>query len=680
MICLLQPHQNHRMKSIFTLISLLSFSILHAQDATLTWARIMGGSDVEEGRSIAVDASGNVYTTGSFRNTADFNPDPAVTYNLTPFGSLDVFVSKLDASGNFVWAKQLGGIGGEGGVAITVDAAGNVYTTGSFNRAADFNPDPAVTNTLTPSGFNDDIFISKLDAAGNYVWAKQLGGSAVDYSAAITVDALGNVYTTGVFFGTADFNPGAATFNLTSAGGNDIFVSKLDASGNFVWAKQFGGTSADQPLSIAVDASGNVLTTGFFNGTADFNPDPAVTFNLTEANSDAFVSKLNAAGDFVWAKQLGGASQTQGNAIAVDATGNVYTTGLFTGTGDFNPDPAVNNNLTSVGTSDIFISKLDAAGNYVWAQRIGGSVNPGENSHAIVLDATGNIYTTGSFRGVVDFNPDPAVTNNLTAVGSPDVFVSKLDAAGNYLWAKQMGGSSETVGYSIAVDASANVYVSGFLSGTADFDPNPAVTNNLTSAGEYDIFVLKLSQPGILPIHFSSVKAFQKNTGVQVEWNIATESNIHIYEVEKSSDGIHFTKAGHFAPTSNNNASVSYHWLDNNPYDGNTFYRLKAVEISGSFKYSSIVSINISKGRSSIVINPNPVIDGVINLQLQNQPRGTYNVRLFNSAGQLMYSTKVQHQGGSSVQTIRLDNKIAGGIYQLHVTNGLTRTMHKVVL
>jgi hypothetical protein len=577
----------------------------------------------------------------------------------------------------------MGGTADEQGLSIAVDASGNVYTTGNFEGTADFNPDPAVTNTLTSAG-NDDIFISKLDAAGNFVWAKRLGGTADDVGASIAADASGNVYTTGYFAGTGDFDPDPAVTNtLTSAGAFDIFISKLDAAGNFIWARRMGGTAAagDFGGAVAVDAVGNVYTTGAFNGTADFNPDPAVTNTLSTAgSSDIYISKLDAAGNYVWARRMGGSGSSAdfGESIALDASGNVYTTGRFSGTSDFNPDPAVTNSLTSAGIDDIFISKLDAAGNYVWAKQMGGISQ--DYGSSIAIDAFGNSYTTGVFNGTADFNSDPAATNNLISAGGEDIFISKLDASGNLVWAKQLGGTSNDLGFGLAIDASGNVVTTGEFRATSDFNPDAATANNLTSAGGSDIFVVKLNQPGTLPIHFSSVKAFQKSTGVQVEWNIATESNIHIYEVEKSSDGIHFTKAGHFAPASNNNASVSYHWLDNNPYDGNTFYRLKAVEISGSFKYSSIVSINMSKGRSSIVINPNPVIDGVINLQLQNQPRGTYNVRLFNSAGQLMYSNKVQHQGGSSVQTIRVDNKLARGIYQLHVTNGLTQMMHKIVL
>jgi Beta-propeller repeat len=143
--------------------------------------------------------------------------------------------------------------------------------------------------------------------AQNFSWAKSIGGTGGDTGNSIAVDALGNVYTTGIFINTVDFDPGAGVFNLTSVGGSNIFVSKLDASGNFVWAKSTGSGNGISN-SIAVDASGSVYTTGSFNGTVDFDPGVGV-FNLTSAGSDAdiFVSKLDASGNFVWAKSVGAA-------------------------------------------------------------------------------------------------------------------------------------------------------------------------------------------------------------------------------------------------------------------------------------------------------------------------------------------------------------------------------------
>ncbi|HIK11274.1 MAG TPA: DUF4347 domain-containing protein [Oscillatoriaceae cyanobacterium M33_DOE_052] len=453
----------------------------------LVWAKGMGGSDFDYGKSIAIDSSGNIYTTGYFRGTADFDPGPGVA-NLTSAGSNDIFISKLDANGNYLWAKQFGGSNGyDIGYSIAVDSSGNTYTTGSFSDTVDFDPGAGTANLTSAGG--EDIFISKLDANGNYLWAKNLGGGSDDEGNSIAVDSSGNTYITGKFYGTADFDPGAGVVNLASAGHWDIFITKLDVNGNYVWAKNLGGGNYDWGNSIAVDSSGNTYTTGYFEGTADFDPGSG-TVNLTSVgSSDIFISKLNADGTLAWAKQIGGSAGDDGRSIAVDSSGNTYTTGIFNGIVDFDPG-AGTFSLGSVGAWDIFISKLNADGTFAWAKQMGG--NAGDDGNGIALDSSGNIYATGYFDATADFDPGPGVAS-FTSAGSIDTFITKLDTNGNYIWAKNPRGSSGDAGNSIAVDSSGNIYTTGYFEGTVDFDPNTGVTN-LTSAGFSDIFIVKLSE------------------------------------------------------------------------------------------------------------------------------------------------------------------------------------------
>jgi len=450
---------------------------------TFQWAKSMGASSYDWSYSIAADASGNVYTTGIFNGTADFDPGTG-TYTLTSAGSGDIFISKLDASGNFVWAKNMGGTSDDYGLSVAVDASGNVYTTGEFQGASDFDPGTGTYNLTSAGG--TDIFVSKLDASGNFVWAKNMGGINQDKGRSIAVDASGNVHSTGHFQGTADFDPGTGTYNLISAGLDDIFISKLDASGNFVWAKSMGGASDDYGLSVAVDASGNVHGTGYFQGAADFDPGTG-TYSLTSSGGyDIFVSKLNASGNFVWAKNMGGNSSDFARSITLDGSGNVYTTGNFFGTADFDPGTGTYN-LVSFGMNDICISKLDASGNFVWAKNLGGTSD--DYGYSIAVDTPGNVYTTGYFRSTADFDPGTG-SYTLTSVGGQDIFISNLDASGNFVWANNTGGSSDDWGYSIALAASCNIYTTGTFQGTADFDAGVGVSN-LVSAGGFDVFVTK---------------------------------------------------------------------------------------------------------------------------------------------------------------------------------------------
>jgi len=384
------------------------------------WAKSMGGKNEDQGSSIFVDSKRNVYLTGFFRDTADFDPGSG-NFNLISAGSLDIFISKLDSSGNLLWAKRIGGAGIDEGLSIVVNSSGQVYTTGRFKNTVDFDPGTPITNMIS-AGSSYDIFVSKLDANGKYVWAKRMGGIGTDIGYSIALDGSEKIYTTGHFETTADFDPSAATSNLISNGFSDVFISKLDASGNFVMAKSLGGTGEDYGFSLAVDGSDNIYSIGNFMSTADFDPG-AGTFNLTSAGiSDIFITKLDATGNFLWSKSMGSAGREEGRDIALDGLGNVYIVGFFNGTVDFDPGSGTTN-LTSAGSSDLVISKFDISGNMIWAEGIGGTSY--ETPFSMVVDNAGNIYTTGYFAYISDFDPGPNVYN-LTSVGGADAFILKL--------------------------------------------------------------------------------------------------------------------------------------------------------------------------------------------------------------------------------------------------------------
>jgi len=373
-----------------------------------------------------------------------------------------------------------------------------------------------------------DVFISKLDSNGNFVWAKQMGGALNNQGISISVDTSGNVYTTGYFLGTVDFDPGVDTFDLTSAGGFDIFISKLDSSGNFIWAKQIGGTDNDFGQSITTDNSGNAYITGCFIGVVDFDTDTS-TYTMTSINyEDIFVLKLNTNGQLVWAKKAGGPSGESGYSIKTDASGNVFTAGSFTNTVDFNPADTLTYYLSTNGNQDIFILKLDSSGNFAWAKQFGGIGS--DYCKSIFVDELDNVYTTGYFVNTVDFDPDTS-TYNFVAAGGSDIFVSKLDSLGTFVWVKQFSGTFNEIGKSIAVDSSGSVFTCGVFSGMVDFDPDTTFYN-LTSAGMSDIYISKLDSSGNL----LWAKQFG-NMGDDKNNAIALDPHGNIY----STGGIQFT-------------------------------------------------------------------------------------------------------------------------------------------
>jgi hypothetical protein len=374
----------------------------------------------------------------------------------------------------FAWVKRFAGMTDGTANAITLDSARNIYTVGYFTTTTDFDPGPGTYNLSTA---NVGLYVSKLDSQGQFVWASAFRGNAFAEALGVAVDAAGNVYTVGYFGGSFDFDPGAQTHSLMSAGGWDAFIVKLDSAGNYVWASRLGGTGDDYANAVALDPAGNVLVVGSFEGTVDFDPG-AGTDDLTSAGgSDAYIAKFSASGGLVWAKRIGGSIDDSAAGVAVNPVSEIYTVGSFQGAVDFDPG-AGTYDLTSAGSSDAFISKLDASGNFVWAKQLGGTST--DVASVVALDSAGNVHTAGTFEGTADFDPGPG-TRTLTATGPNDMFVSKLDASGNFVWARRMGGDSIMSVKDLTVDSYGNVYTVGWFEGTIDFDPGPGV-HNLTSS------------------------------------------------------------------------------------------------------------------------------------------------------------------------------------------------------
>lgn len=490
------------MKAIWLIIFVLAIQpFTQAQNVNFEWAKQLGGPVNEYATAIRLNASGKLCVTGYFEGTTDFDPGPG-TFSLTAAGVSDIFISSIDTDGSLLWAKRIGGPNLDIAHAITTDAFGNIFLTGSFAGTADFDPGTAIYN-LTSLGLQD-IFIAKFDALGNFIWARQMkgnsGGSlgnteAVGYS--IAVDASGNVFTAGIFNGgTVDFDPGAAVYNLTTSlnpagGDDDIFVSKLDANGYFMAAGKIGSAgSGEITNSIVLDPAGNVYLAGSFRNTVDFDPGSAVA-ELTALRADNFICKLDGNFNFIWVKHLKGNNEFASTcAITLDAGGNIITTGLFYSTVDFDPGPATNTLDCNAG--HIFILKLNPSGDFLWAKQVGNNPAISNFVSSVTTDSQGYIYSTGYFQQTVDFDPGPG-TYNLTSSIYQDMYVLKLSPLGNFAWAKKIGSSSSfEIPNGIAVDPSLNVYTTGYFTGTADFDPGNA-SYNIVTKGFSDVFVHKMS-------------------------------------------------------------------------------------------------------------------------------------------------------------------------------------------
>ncbi|MBA3664135.1 MAG: SBBP repeat-containing protein [Bacteroidetes bacterium] len=527
------------MKHLFISLCFLYKFASHAQPG-FAWAKQMGGPGYDSAWGITTDSKNNAITTGYFGSTADFDPGPGI-FTLTASGSSDIFISKLDVNGNFLWAKSLGGDTGDWGLSITSDRYDNIYVAGFFYRTADFDPGPSVFNMTAFGGNSGDAFLLKLDPAGNFVWAKQFGGNSSDRATALVVDTQGSIYIAGDFAGTADFDPGLNIYNLTSPGGYSNYVCKLDSIGNFIWAKNIVKyvSSGLDLWDMAVDSSFNIYTTGRFQGSADFDPGPNNYILTSKGNYDIYLNKLNSSGNLVWALAFGGNSFDSGYSLAVDRVGNIVFTGCFMDTVDFDPGIGTQT-LVAMGVNDIFVSKLDSSGNFIWIKQMGGTSNDAGN--ALEIDLANNIYITGSFRSTnADFDPG-AGTYLLNSVGFNDFYLCKLNTKGHFLCAGSMGGSGNgsglNEGHSIAINKYGEIFIAGqYASYACDFDPTTS-TYTLASPSSFNIFVTKLYDCGVTTktntdqVNENSVILFPNpSSGVFNIHFSGTQTKISIYDI-----------------------------------------------------------------------------------------------------------------------------------------------------
>jgi len=380
------------------------------------------------------------------------------------------------------WAKQVGGSDTDLSLSIFADSNGNSYVTGLFSGTASFG------GILLTSSGDVDVFVAKLNSAGDFEWVVQAGGGDGDGGSGISVDSNGNSYVTG-FFGFGCLGGSTASFGdtvLTSGyEGYDLFIAKLDANGNWLWAKSAPGSNRYSIVSksISIDSNGNSYITGYFWGTISFGDDVIIKDSLNDY--DIFVAKMDIDGNWQWAKQAGGSAPStsdDGIGISVDSYGNSYVTGDFMGTALFGDIV-----LYSNGGHDVFVAKLDTNGNWLWVKQAGGG--DGDGGSGISVDSNGNSYVTGCFLGTASFG-DTVLNGGLSFW---NFFVAKLDTNGNWQWAKKAdeGILSGSLGCAISADSSGNSYVIGDFVGSVSFGGTI-----LRCSGSCDIFVVKLDTNG----------------------------------------------------------------------------------------------------------------------------------------------------------------------------------------
>lgn len=446
------------MKTFRLIIILCLFStIANSQDCF--WAKKAGTNQNEEGINISTDINGNVYVVGKYSaNTLSFG-----TVNLT--GSYD-FIAKYSAGGVFKWAKDLPGEA----KGIVCDNTGFIYITGSYGGTKYFG----ATELIALGG--SDAFTAKLDSLGNFIWATSFGGNNGDYPKSITVDSIGNVYSTGEFYSDTLW-AGGLTLLHDSGTVADYFIAQYDAmNGNIGWAKVAGGNRYTNGYGVTTDTNNDVYVTGSFNNDSVKFDNTTLYTNASGADN-IFITKYNAAGSLLWAKSY---SSYWGSSIAydlkADLNNNIYINGEFQGVSlKIGNDSLINH---SQGSTDIFIAKFDSNGNPIWA-RCGGGSNY-DYSRKLTLDDNFNVYAIGwNTSSTCYFETDSILSS------STDIFIVKYNTNGQLQLLKGIGGASADFGRAIAAGTSGDVYFTGTFFSTT-FQLANTILNN---SGAYDFFV-----------------------------------------------------------------------------------------------------------------------------------------------------------------------------------------------
>lgn len=484
-----------------------------------------GGSSSSIPATVRVDKQNNVYVTGIFSGTVDFDPSAGV-YNLTSVGgSFDTYVAKYTSAGALIWAVSFGGTGTDQVNGMSLDDNGNPTVIGQYDSSSmDVDPGPGVFN-LNNNG-DKDGFIVHFDTNGKFIWAKSIGGGGTDYGDKVTADHLGNVIAVLQYESTV--NVDGKTF--TSSGSFNGLIVKYDINGILQWAINLSDTGDSEGRFVETDSNNNIVVSGAFSNLVNFNPLGAPS-TLNGNGNSTFLAKYTPAGNLIWVQQITGNVTSNNSNLCINSKGDIFIDGPFSSTLGFG-----STSLNPVGTRDIFVAKYSSGGTLQWTKDIGGS-GASLYNYGITASQDDNFYISGFFSGTVDFDPSPTSQAPVSDHGQQDLFLAKYDSDGNYKWAFSAGNSScsQTLGRSVAIDGNNDVLLAGSFCSTVNFDASKCSTYPLTAQSNIrDSFLAKYVQS--TPTAASQITAFSvpqqsspaviDQTKLQITVTVPTGTNV----------------------------------------------------------------------------------------------------------------------------------------------------------
>ena len=597
------------MKLILTLSLILFFNYSFSQQ--WEWAKRISGLANDYTSDVFVDDSLNVYVTGRTKAASTFYDDNN-TISPVNYGHTDAFIAKYDKDGNLKWATQMGSPLPEWGWGITVDKWGYVYCTGELSDTSIFGAD-----TIISAG-SRDVFITKLDNNGNYIWTKSFGNTGTDKGKSVTTDNLGNLYVTG--FINDQVNIG--TYIIGTSGVMNAFIIKMDSAGNYIHVKDIsprfsGGYKIRSDKNGSIYLAGELLYNNYIAGFEVLGPTSLVW-------RDAFLAKLDTSIQTQWVNLVKGSFHNVGEDLAFNDN-YVYLTGCYSYTADFSGISLTYNgdgtNTTTInGSRDAFVSKYDLDGNIIWAKGFGGKDL--DYGYGIDVSKDDNVYISGIFEDTVMFDNFQFISN-----GATDMYVVKLDALGNVIWAKQQGNSTHEYNYCLRLDSAQNIYTGGTYETAQNFD-NIALLNT-----QYDALIGKIVQHPYVNYTSDSTNNYCDNDTIQITFNSITTPLTYQFNLTPSG------------------------WSN-----GNTYYFI-ASSTSSTINGQVIVSNNIYS--DTININTNYTINEPLQFSLGNDTTTCdYNTSIMLTApiGQTDYLW-------STNETSNTINANQAGLYWVEITD-----------
>jgi hypothetical protein len=392
-----------------------------------------------------------------------------------------------------LFAARIGNNAFDQVVDLATGPDGSVYVTGTFGGSVDFDPGTG-TVFLTSLGLAD-VFLAKYTAAGTLVWAGSIGGTSADTVTSLWRDAAGNLVLGGGFEGAADFDPGSGNQFLTSVGGTDGFVATYSTTGGLLWARRFGGTSADMVFDVSADAAGNAYAGGVFSGQANLLPAAGGSLLSEGSAPDGFVLAFDAGGAVRWAFSIGGVQTDALVALTVTTDGSVAVGGAFRSIADFGPGTTTSQ-LVAAGGADGFVASYTSAGTIRWTRALSGISEEDVQRGGLAADGSGGVAVAGTFAGTTVFSPGVGSISR-TSLGPSDWYAARFDGTGSLQSVFSVGGTGSDIAPRLSVDPEGNLLATGGFRGSVDFDPGASsrILTSLATAGS-DAFAARYAPTG----------------------------------------------------------------------------------------------------------------------------------------------------------------------------------------